>query len=132
MEVVLAGLHWSICLIHLDDIIVIGRSFEDMTQNLEAVFKRFETAGLKLKPRKCQLYKKEVEFLGHIISTSGVQTDPKKIECVKQWPTPTSVTEIRSFLGFCSYYRRFIPQYSNIAKPLYRLTEKGNKLDTRM
>ncbi|MCG8047963.1 MAG: RNase H-like domain-containing protein, partial [Candidatus Thiodiazotropha endolucinida] len=132
MEVVLAGLHWKICLIYLDDIIVIGKTFEDMINNLECVFKRFEESGLKLKPRKCQLFKREVEFLGHVVNESGVGTDPKKIECIEKWPTPTSVTEVRSFLGLCSYYRRFIADYSKIAKPLHCLTEKSRKFEWTM
>ena len=129
MGVFLAGLHWKICLIYLDDIIVIGKTFENMINNLDCVFKRFEDSGLKLKPEKCQLFRRGVEFLGHIVNESGVGTDPKKIECIKKWPTPTSVTEIRSFLGLCSYYRRFIEGYSKIAKPWHCLTEKSKKFE---
>ncbi len=127
METVLAGLHWQICLIYLDDIIVTGKTFEDMLRNLEIIFQRFEQANLKLKPRKCHLFKKEIEFLGHIISEQGVRTDPKKVECVENWPEPTTVKEVRSFLGLCSYYRRFIACFSEIAKPLHQLTEKDRK-----
>ena len=125
METVLAGLHWHICLIYLDDIIVTGRTFEDMIANLSEVFERFKTAGLKLKARKCTLFANEVEFLGHVVSSDGIKTDPKKTEAVKNWPTPTCVKEVRSFLGICSYYRRFIYRFSDVAKPLHRLTEKG-------
>ena len=124
MEIVLAGLHWKICLVYLDDIIVTGRTFKEMVANLDLVFGRFESAGLKLKPQKCHLFKREVNFLGHVINSSGVSTDPKKTECVKNWHTPQSVTEVISFLGLCSYYRRFVQDYSEIAKPLYKLTEK--------
>ncbi|XP_053389322.1 uncharacterized protein LOC128552313 [Mercenaria mercenaria] len=80
-----------------------------------------------MKPKKCQLFKKEVEFLGHIINENGVGTDPTKIECIKQWPTPHNVTEIRSFLGLCGYYRKFILGYPQIARPLVRLTEKNTR-----
>ena len=125
METVLAGLHWHICLIYLDDIIVTGRTFGDMIANLSEVFERFKTAGLKLKARKCTLFANEVEFLGHVVSSDGIKTDPKKTEAVKNWPTPTCVKEVRSFLGICSYYRRFIYRFSDVAKPLHRLTEKG-------
>ena len=127
METVLAGLHWHICLIYLDDIIVTGRTFEDMIANLSEVFERFKTAGLKLKARKCTLFANEVEFLGHVVSSDGIKTDPKKTEAVKNWPTPTCVKEVRSFLGICSYYRRFIYRFSDVAKPLHSLTEKGQK-----
>ena len=129
METVLAGLHWKICLIYLDVIIVTGKTFEEMLQNLDSVFQKLSEAGLKLKPRKCHLFKQKVEFLGHIVSEKGVATDPKKTECIRSWPTPTCVKEVRSFLGLCSYYRRFIENFSQIAKPLHRLTEKNVKFD---
>lgn len=129
MELVLSGLHWQICLIYLDDIIVFGRSFSEMIQNLDLVLGRFAQAGLKLKPQKCQLFKKEVEFLGHVINEHGVHTDPRKIECIKNWPLPKDIKEVRSFLGLCSYYRRFIENYSHEAKPLNRLTEKYQKFN---
>lgn len=125
METVLAGLHFKICLVYIDDIIVFGKTFEETLQNLEYVFQRLQQAGLKLKPSKCTLFKKEVLFLGYRVSGLGVQTDPQKIAVIKNWPVPIDPTEVRSFLGFCSYYRRFIAGFSSIAKPLFRLTEKG-------
>ena len=125
LETVLAGLNWQICLIYLDDIIVHGESFEAMLTNLDTVLSKLQEAGLKLKPRKCQLFKKEVEYLGHIVSASGIKTDPKKIQAVREWPEPNNVTELRSFIGLCSYYRRFILGFADTAKPLHRLTSKG-------
>ncbi|MCG7879381.1 MAG: RNase H-like domain-containing protein, partial [Candidatus Thiodiazotropha endolucinida] len=127
MESVLAGLQWDICLIYLDDIITFGKTFEEAVENLEKVFDRLRSAGLKLKPKKCDLFEKSVTFLGHIISDEGVGTDPEKVRAVKEWPVPVSQTEIRSFLGLCGYYRRFIKGYSEIAKPLHTLTEKGRE-----
>ena len=129
METVLSGLHWQICLIYLDDIIIFGKTFKEMITNLDTVLQRFEKAGLKLRPSKCQLFQKEVSFLGHVINEDGVNTDPKKIECIANWPIPSCVKEVRSFLGLCSYYRRFIAEYSHIAKPLTRLTEKNYKFN---
>ena len=129
MELVLSGLHWQICLIYLDDIIIFGKTFAEMIQNLDTVLARFAQAGLKLKSQKCQLFKKEVDFLGHVINEHGIHTNPQKIECVKIWPTPNNITELRSFLGLCSYYRRFIANYSHVAKPLTRLTEKDQKFN---
>ena len=125
METVLTGLNWKICLIYLDDIIVIGKTFEEMIKNLDQVLDKLYQAGLKLKSRKCQLFSREVEFLGHVISQEGIKTDPKKTEAVRTWPKPANIHSLRSFLGFCSYYRRFIPDFAAIAKPLHRLTEKG-------
>jgi hypothetical protein len=69
-----------------------------MIRNLSLVFDRLSSAGLKLKPRKCELFAREVEYLGHVVSEKGISTDPKRIEAVKTWPEPTTVTEHRSFI----------------------------------
>ena len=124
MEVALHGLHWAKCLIYLDDCIVIGKDFDEHLSNLAEVFERFRTAGLKLKPSKCQLLKKQVTYLGHTISTEGILPDPVNTDKVREWSTPTSASEVRSFLGLASYYRRFIPSFSQIAAPLNHLTQK--------
>ena len=84
METDLAGLLWQICLIYLDDVIVIGKDFGDMIKNLSLIFERLQEAGLKLKPRKCKLFAKKVEFLGHVISKAGVKTDPSKTRCIEK------------------------------------------------
>ena len=127
METVLSGLQWDICLIYHDDIIVIAKSFDEMLQNLETVFNRLSSAGLKLKAKKCHIFAEQVEFLGHIISTEGIATDPKKVEIVKEWKEPSNITEVRSFVGLCSYYRRYIKGFASIVKPLNKLTEKKQK-----
>jgi hypothetical protein len=77
MDTDLSGLHWTTCLVYLDDMIVLGRSFEEMLASLEGVFTILSSAGLKMKAKKCTLFAREVEYLGHIISEKGVSTDPK-------------------------------------------------------
>ena len=125
MEIVFAGLHWETCSVYLDDIIVCGKTFEDMVKNLDEVLDRLQGEGLKLKARKCQLFAKGVDFLGHVISEDGISRDLKKTEFVQNWTDPTTMKEVRSFLGFCSYYHRFIFRFSEIAKPLHKLIQKG-------
>ena len=124
MYLVLAGLQWSHCLVYLDDVVVLGRSFDEHLRNLELVFRRLREAGLHLKPSKCSLFRHKVQYLGHIISREGVAADPSKIEKVATWPTPTSVRETQQFLGFAGYYRRFVQDFTHITRPLHRLTER--------
>ena len=120
MNSVLAGLPWNSCLVYLDDIIVTGRTFPNHLDNLSQVFQRIREAGLKLQPSKCAL----CSFLGHIVSPSGITTDPSKTNRVASWPAPTCKRDIQQFLGLANCYRRFIQCFASIAKPLYRLTEK--------
>ena len=123
MERVLQGLHWETCLIYLDDVIIFAKDVETHINRLDAVLTRIKEAGLKISPRKCQIFRDKVEFLGHIVSGDGVATDPKKISAVQDWKTPRCVKEVRSFMGLCSYYRKFVKNFACIAKPLHRLTE---------
>ena len=124
MDLVLAGLQWSHCLVYLDDVIILGTSFEEHLANLQLVFDRLQQAGLKLKPKKCNVLKHRVQYLGHIVSDKGVQADPSKIEKVASWPIPVSTKEVQQFLGLAGYYRRFIKDCAKIARPLHKLTEQ--------
>ena len=124
MEKVLSGLQYDICLLYLDDIIVKSNTFENQILYLKQVFERLRQANLKLSPKKCHLFKHKVAFLGHIVSDEGISTNPEKVETVKSWPIPKNIKQVRGFLGLCSYYRKSIRNFSTIAKPLTRLTEK--------
>lgn len=101
-------------------------------ENLSKVFEKLKAAVLKLKAKKCTLFAKEVEYLGQVISSKGVSTDPKKVRSVRDWPVPSTVKEVRSFLGLSGYYRRFIEKYAEKAKPLTHLTENNKILSGPM
>ena len=127
MESILRGCQWKTCLIYLDDVIVFGKTFQEHVERLSEVLSKLQHAGLKLKPSKCHFFRKSVVFLGHLVSGNGVTTDPEKLELLRKWPTPKNVTEVRSFLGFCSYYRRYLPHFYEVSYPLVKLTKSEIK-----
>lgn len=118
-------------LIYLDDIIVFSKTFEEHLERLQVVFNRLREHGLKLKPSKCHLMKKEVQYLGHVVSAEGIRTDPEKISTVADWKRPTNRKEVQQFLGFTGYYRRFVGGYAKLVAPLYRLTSGDPKKKKR-
>ena len=125
MERVVQGLHWKTLLLYLDDIIVIAPDFTTHLRRLREVFQRLRSAGLKLKPEKCELFQKEVRYLGHIVSAQGIATDPDKITAVREWPPPRDLKQLQAFLGTVGYYRQYVHDFATIAKPLTLLT--GNE-----
>ena len=118
MERCMGDMKLKECLIFLDDILVFSQNFEEHLERLEAIFNRLKQHGLKLKPNKCEFFKTKVNYLGHVVSHSGVETDPDKISALASWPEPDNVKALRSFLGFTGYYRRFIKDYAKTVKPL--------------
>ena len=118
MERCMGDMNLRECLIYLDDVIIFSSSFEEHIERLEAVFSRLQEHNLKLKASKCEFLKSRVAYLGHIVSESGIETDQTKIEAIKIWPVPKSIKDVRSFLGFTGYYRRFIKNFASIARPL--------------
>ena len=114
----LGDLNMNWCIVYLDDIIIFSDTKEEHIKRLEAVFQKLMAAGLKLKPTKCFFFRDEIEYLGHVVSGKGISTNPKKIEAVTKWPTPKTVYDVRSFLGFVGYYRQFIKNFSKITKPI--------------
>uniref|UniRef100_A0A672FZX6 Gypsy retrotransposon integrase-like protein 1 n=1 Tax=Salarias fasciatus TaxID=181472 RepID=A0A672FZX6_SALFA len=119
MQATMSDLAFQMVLVYLDDLLVFSPSFQEHLVRLETVLQRLRETGLKVKMEKCHFLQPRVQFLGHQVSAQGISTDPEKIEAVKQWPTPSTAKELRSFLGFCSYYRRFIQGFSQIAGPLH-------------
>ncbi|KAI8503699.1 hypothetical protein Bbelb_186700 [Branchiostoma belcheri] len=125
-QLLLAGVGWDVCLAYLDDIIVFTRTFDDHLRTPQEVFTRFRRAGFKLNPAKC-FAQQEVTFLGHVVSRHGVAPDPANIFRVQHWPTPTNQTEVRSFVGLASFYRKLVPAFATVAEPLVRLTDKNHR-----
>ncbi|XP_050216386.1 uncharacterized mitochondrial protein AtMg00860-like [Mercurialis annua] len=116
-------------IVFIDDILIYSRTEEEHAQHLWIVLQTLREYQLHAKFSKCEFLLKEVAFLGHVISQSGIKVDPKKIEAVIEWKLPDSVTEVRSFLGLAGYYRRFVQDFSKIAVPLTKLTQKNAKLN---
>ncbi|KAL4127326.1 hypothetical protein QTP88_011501 [Uroleucon formosanum] len=125
MNNVLCNLIGLKCLVYLDDIIVFSTDLSEHDKRIREVFSRLRTHNLKLQPIKCEFLRKEVIYLGHKLTEKGVQPDERKIKSVKTFPIPTTVKEIKSFLGLTGYYRNFVPDYGKIAKPITNLLRKG-------
>ena len=117
MELIFRGLQWKTVLIYLDDIIVFSSRFDEHMQRLGEVLNHLQKAGLKLKPSKCALLKKQVLYLGHVVSPEGLSPNPELVQAVRAWETPKCVRHVQQFLGLCNYYRRFIKDFSEIASP---------------
>ena len=124
METVLNGLDMTIAIIYIDDIIVPGRTFEQAAAGLEKVLKRLSDNGLKLKTKKCHLFQREVQFLGHMVSKEGLRPVGAKVQALFRWPRPTNIKQVQGFLGLANYYRRMISDYAEIAIPLTNLLKK--------
>jgi hypothetical protein len=114
-------------MVFIDDILVYSKTMEEYEEHLRIVLQQLREHQLYAKFSKCEFWIMEVPFLGHVISPEGITVDPGKVKEVLDWRPPTSVFEVKSFLGLVGYYQRFIPNFSKIAKPITELLKKGNK-----
>jgi hypothetical protein len=115
--------------VFIDDILVYSKNEDEHTMHLHIVLQRLRDHHLYAKFSKCDFWLREIKFLGHTISQYGIAVDPEKVQEVMDWKPPTTVRQIQSFLGLAGYYRRFIPDFSRIAKPMTELLKKGVKFD---
>ena len=128
MDNILKGLQEDTCMTYLDDIIVYSVSLEEHLIKLKKVFDRLAQANFKIKLEKCDFMKKELKYLGHVISEDGVKPNPEKIEAITKFPIPKTQKEIKSFLGLVGYYRKFIRDFAKLTKPLTICLKKGAKV----
>ena len=117
----------KVVIVFIDDILVYSKNEEEHKEHLRLVLGKLRERQLYAKFSKCEFWLKEVGFLGHVISGEGIAVDPTKVDTVTNWEAPTTVGEIRSFLGLAGYYRRFIENFSKIAKPMTELLKKDTK-----
>ena len=107
---------------YLDDIIIFSRNECEHLNHIKVIFQKLIDVGLKLKESKCDFFKKEIHYLGHLISSEGIHPLPEKLDTIHNMPRPKTPKEIKQFLGLCGYYRKFVPRFSDIAQPLSKLT----------
>lgn len=129
MNIVLSGLTGIKSFVYLDDIVVYGSSLQAHNNNLRDVFEKLRQHNLKLQPDKCEFLRKEVAYLGHIITDKGIQPNPEKVKAISEIKIPKNPKDIKSFLGLVGYYRKFIENFSLVAKPLTNLLKKGNTFE---
>ncbi|KAJ8709933.1 hypothetical protein PYW07_009299 [Mythimna separata] len=125
MTLAMTGLNYEKCLVYQDDLAVFGRNLNNHNQNLIDVFSRLRKVNLKLNPEKCKFLQKEILYLGHIVSEKGILPDPQKTKVVQNYPRPQNPQEVKRFVAFVNYYRKFIPNFAEYAYPLNKLCCKN-------
>lgn len=126
---VLKGLINKICLVYLDDIIILGKDFEEHLKNIQTVFQRLREHNFRVQMDKSEFCLTEIEYLGHLVTNQGIKPNPKLVDKIKQVPLPCTQKQVKSFLGLTGYYRKFIRNYATITKPLTRCLKKNSKVE---
>jgi len=121
----------SCVLIYLDDLLIFSKSVEDHLRDLRAVLSLLRQNKLRLKLRKCEFFKRELKFLGHVVSARGIYPDPAKVAVIRDWPTPKTVMELRAFLGLANFFRKYIQGYAATCAPLNNLLKGLSKQEKK-
>jgi hypothetical protein len=116
-------------IVYMDDILVYSQTLEEHEEHLRLVFEKLEQNGLKVKFSKCDVYKKQIKYLGHLVSHGEIEPDPEKIEALYQFKLPKRLVQVQSFLGLANYYRKFIKNFGTVASSLYAVKENDGKLE---
>jgi hypothetical protein len=127
MDVVLRNLTGELRFVFIEDNLVFADTIEEHARRLDEVLQRFEKAKLLLQPGKCTFALPQINYLGYVVSGDGVTASPEKVLAVRNYPVPKNVKEVRSFLGLASFYRRLVPRFAEIAKPMTELIRKDTQ-----
>jgi len=131
MDEILKSLR-KICMVYIDDLIIFSTSLQEHIQNLKLVFQKLREARLKIQLDKSEFLRKEVDFLGHVVTPEGIKPNPKKIEAIMKFPVPRTQKQIKSFLGILGYYRKFIKDFAKLTKPMTHCLKKNERvIDTK-
>ena len=125
LDIILSQYRWNTCLVYLDDIIIFSPNQESHIQHADEVLTALHSAGVSLKLRKCKFFSASVDYLGHIITPGKLHAAVINTDAVKGFKEPTTQTGLKSFLGLCNVYRRFVPNFARTAAPLQQLLRKG-------
>ena len=119
----------KLVIVYMDDILIFAGTKEELTQITKMVLEKLQENNLFFKAKKCEFYKMKIKYLGMIIEEGRISMNPVKLGGIRDWPTPTTVKQVQSFLGFRNFYRKFIFHYSDLDQPLNDLTKKDKKFE---
>ena len=124
VAILLSGYRWTTCLLYLDDVIIFSKSIEEHLKHVDEVLEILRQAGMSLKLKKCHFFTNSVNYLGHVIGPGTLEVSEKNMVAIRAAVPPKNQTQLRSFLGLCNVYRRFVPGFARIARPVTELSKK--------